>query len=81
MLIYFMTCVSEERLLTFLVDVVGAFLGCSLEGNVVATRAAANASFYGDSTLTAIDILMGQVAPPRAAAPLYSALSHLFAYR
>lgn len=61
--------------------VAGAFVGCSLEGNVVATRPSANTRFYGDPTLTPIDILMGDVAPPRAAAPLYNALSHLFAYR
>jgi len=58
---------------------VGAFVGCSLEGNVVATRSSTNGRFYGNSSITAIDILMGEVPPPRAATPLYNALGQLFA--
>ncbi|KAL3677641.1 hypothetical protein R1sor_027589 [Riccia sorocarpa] len=56
----------------------GAFIGCSIEGNVVATRSPTNTRFYGDSGLTAIDILLGGVPRPRAAAPLYTALDELF---
>jgi lipid-binding SYLF domain-containing protein len=50
-----------------------------LEGNVVATRSSTNGRFYGNSSITAIDILMGEVPPPRAATPLYNALGQLFA--
>ncbi|BBN05224.1 SH3 domain-containing YSC84-like protein 1 [Marchantia polymorpha subsp. ruderalis] len=56
----------------------GAFVGCSIEGNVVATRSSANMRFYGESGVTAVDILLGDVPRPRAAAPLYSALDELF---
>jgi lipid-binding SYLF domain-containing protein len=56
----------------------GAFVGVSLEYNVVATRTATNLNFYGDAYLTATDILLGPVPQPRAAAPLYAALQSLF---
>ncbi|OAY76415.1 SH3 domain-containing protein [Ananas comosus] len=56
----------------------GAFVGVSLEGNVVATRTETNLSFYGDPYLTTHDILFGQVERPRAAAPLYTALHELY---
>uniref|UniRef100_A0A1D1ZL61 SH3 domain-containing protein PJ696.02 n=1 Tax=Anthurium amnicola TaxID=1678845 RepID=A0A1D1ZL61_9ARAE len=59
----------------------GAFLGVSLEGNIVATRTDANAQFYGDAYLTAYEILLGAVERPRAAAPLYSALDDLKSLR
>lgn len=57
----------------------GAFIGVSLEGNVVATRMDANLRFYGDPYLTTADILLGTVDRPRAAEPLYSALKDLYA--
>ncbi|CAM6090571.1 unnamed protein product [Calypogeia fissa] len=56
----------------------GAFIGCSLEGNVVATRSSINSRFYGDPCITSLNILLGTVPRPRAAAPLYCALSELF---
>ncbi|CAM6025770.1 unnamed protein product [Sphagnum balticum] len=56
----------------------GAFVGVSLEYNVVATRTDTNLNFYGDAYLTATDILLGPVPQPRAAAPLYAALQSLF---
>ncbi|XP_071733534.1 uncharacterized protein [Rutidosis leptorrhynchoides] len=52
----------------------GAFIGVSLEGNVVATRTDANLHFYGDPYLTTADILLGTVDRPKAAQPLYAAL-------
>lgn len=57
----------------------GAFVGVSLEGNVVASRVEANARFYGDMYLTPEYILFGSVPTPKAAAPLYHALRDLFA--
>ncbi|XP_074584969.1 uncharacterized protein LOC141840800 [Curcuma longa] len=56
----------------------GAFLGVSLEGNVVVTRLDANTRFYGDPYLATTDILLGTVDPPKAALPLYAALDDLF---
>ncbi|KAG8079726.1 hypothetical protein GUJ93_ZPchr0007g4758 [Zizania palustris] len=56
----------------------GAFVGVSLEGNVVTTRSDANLRFYGDAYLTTADILFGKTEKPRAAQPLYSALDDLF---
>ncbi|EPS57837.1 hypothetical protein M569_16979, partial [Genlisea aurea] len=56
----------------------GAFIGVSLEGNVVATRMDANLRFYGDPYLTAEDILLGSVQSPRAAEPLYAAIREVF---
>ncbi|XP_002976353.2 uncharacterized protein LOC9648677 isoform X1 [Selaginella moellendorffii] len=55
----------------------GVFLGCSLEGNVVATRKAMNSAFYGDNCVTAKDILFGSVPQPNAASPLYDTLEEL----
>ncbi|KAK1326314.1 hypothetical protein QJS10_CPA01g00772 [Acorus calamus] len=54
-----------------------AFVGVSLEGNIVATRMDTNLRFYGDPYLTTTDILLGAVERPRAAEPLYSALDDL----
>lgn len=77
-------CLSDHSnpqffLLMFFSDfTAGAFVGCSLEGNVVATRSSVNTRFYGDPCLTSLDILLGAVPRPRAAAPLYCALSELF---
>ncbi|KAH9605409.1 hypothetical protein KSS87_012313 [Heliosperma pusillum] len=56
----------------------GAFVGVSLEGNVVTTRIDTNLRFYGDPYLTAADILLGSVDRPRAAEPLYGALQDLY---
>ncbi|XP_010932348.1 uncharacterized protein [Elaeis guineensis] len=56
----------------------GAFIGVSLEGNLVVTRMDANLRFYGDPYLTTTDILLGTVERPKAAAPLYSALNDLY---
>ncbi|XP_038990274.1 uncharacterized protein LOC120113290 [Phoenix dactylifera] len=56
----------------------GAFVGVSLEGNVVATRMDTNLRFYGDPYLTTTDILLGTVERPKAAGPLYSALDDLY---
>ncbi|KAJ6818151.1 uncharacterized protein M6B38_407410 [Iris pallida] len=57
----------------------GAFVGASLEGNVVVTRMDTNLRFYGDPYLTTSDILLGMVEKPKAAEPLYSALDDLYA--
>ncbi|KAK3007043.1 hypothetical protein RJ639_017062 [Escallonia herrerae] len=56
----------------------GAFVGVSLEGNVVATRMDTNLHFYGDPYLTTADILLGTVDRPTAAEPLYAALDGLY---
>ncbi|KAF7837594.1 SH3 domain-containing protein [Senna tora] len=56
----------------------GAFVGVSLEGNIVATRMDANLRFYGDPYLTTSDILLGMVARPKAAEPLYTSLQDLY---
>ncbi|KAJ0241635.1 RING/FYVE/PHD-type zinc finger family protein [Hirschfeldia incana] len=57
----------------------GAFVGVSLEGNVVTTRRDVNVKFYGDPYLSTSDILLGMVDQPKAAQPLYSALRDLYA--
>lgn len=56
----------------------GAFIGLSLEGNIVSSRPDTNLRFYADPNLKPIDILLGSVESPRAAAPLYTALDDLF---
>ncbi|KAK7388313.1 hypothetical protein VNO78_23127 [Psophocarpus tetragonolobus] len=56
----------------------GAFVGVSLEGNIVATRMDANLRFYGDPYLTTSDILLGMVDRPKAAQPLYASLQELY---
>ncbi|KAJ4953168.1 hypothetical protein NE237_030000 [Protea cynaroides] len=56
----------------------GAFVGVSLEGNVVTTRMDTNLRFYGDPYLTTADILLGTVDRPKAAEPLYAALRNLY---
>ena len=56
----------------------GAFVGCSLQGNMVTTRVAENCRFYGSSSIKASDILLGSLPKPPAAAILYQALSDLF---
>ncbi|KAK0599444.1 hypothetical protein LWI29_005352 [Acer saccharum] len=56
----------------------GAFVGCSFEGSIVATRAQENSRFYGNPSISAADILLGSLPRPPAAAILYNALSNLF---
>ncbi|KAJ0102888.1 hypothetical protein Patl1_04918 [Pistacia atlantica] len=56
----------------------GAFVGCSLEGSIVATRAQENSRFYGQPSISAADILLGSMPRPPAAGILYAALSDLF---
>lgn len=56
----------------------GAFVGVSLEGNIVATRMDTNLKFYGDPYLSTTNILLGNVERPKAAAPLYASLDDLF---
>ncbi|KAL8171226.1 hypothetical protein V2J09_023030 [Rumex salicifolius] len=56
----------------------GAFVGVSLEGNIVTTRMDANLRFYGDPYLTTSDILLGMVERPKAAEPFYAALEDLY---
>ncbi|KAK1274744.1 hypothetical protein QJS04_geneDACA000834 [Acorus gramineus] len=56
----------------------GAFVGCSLEGSMVSTRASENSRFYGSPSIKAVDILLGSMAKPPAAAVLYRSLSELF---
>ncbi|CAI9785002.1 unnamed protein product [Fraxinus pennsylvanica] len=59
-------------------DALIAFVGVSLEGNIVATRMDTNLQFYGDPYLTTADILLGTVDRPKAAEPLYAALRDLY---
>lgn len=56
----------------------GAFVGVSLEGNIVSTRTDTNLRFYGDPYLTSADLLLGTVDRPKAAEPLYVALEDLY---
>lgn len=56
----------------------GAFVGVSLEGNVVTTRMDTNLRFYGDPYLTTTDILLGTVDRPKAGEPFYAALDDLY---
>lgn len=56
----------------------GAFVGVSLEGNIVATRMDTNLHFYGDPYLTTADLLLGTVDRPKAAEPLYASLEDLY---
>ncbi|KAM7266521.1 hypothetical protein ACFE04_004418 [Oxalis oulophora] len=49
----------------------GAFVGCSLEGSLVTTRTQENSRFYGISSISASEILLGSFPQPRAAAKLY----------
>lgn len=56
----------------------GAFVGVSLEGNIVTTRMNTNLKFYGDPYLMTADILLGTVERPKAAEPLYMALRDLY---
>ncbi|KAK7245569.1 hypothetical protein RIF29_40416 [Crotalaria pallida] len=56
----------------------GAFVGCSLEGSVVTTRRQENSRFYGSQSISALDILLGSLPRPPAAAILYRALADLY---
>ncbi|KAL8510038.1 hypothetical protein ACS0TY_017024 [Phlomoides rotata] len=56
----------------------GAFVGCSLEGNIVKTRTLENSRFYGIPSISATDILLGSSPQPPAASALYQALAQLF---
>ncbi|PON46948.1 Zinc finger, FYVE-type, endofin [Parasponia andersonii] len=56
----------------------GAFVGCSLEGSIVTTRAQVNSKFYGSQSITASDVLLGSLPRPPAAAVLYRALGDLY---
>lgn len=58
-------------------SILGAFLGCAFNGSIVSTRDTENARFYG-GPVKASDILLGSMARPPAASPLYKALSELF---
>ncbi|KAL7143465.1 hypothetical protein ABFS83_08G192700 [Erythranthe nasuta] len=56
----------------------GAFVGCSLEGNIVKTRKQENSRFYGNQSISAADILLGSMPRPPAASALYKTLSELY---
>ncbi|KAF5193198.1 Sh3 domain-containing ysc84-like protein [Thalictrum thalictroides] len=56
----------------------GAFVGCSLEGSIVTTRTMENSRFYGSSSISSSDILLGSLPKPPAAAILYNALADLY---
>jgi lipid-binding SYLF domain-containing protein len=61
-----------------MINFIGAFIGCSLEGSVVTTRSKENSRFYGNPSISAEDILLGSLPTPPAAGILYHALSNLF---
>ncbi|PIN21448.1 hypothetical protein CDL12_05872 [Handroanthus impetiginosus] len=56
----------------------GAFIGCSLEGSMVTTRARENSRFYGSQSINASEILLGSFPRPPAASTLYRALGDLY---
>ncbi|XP_047964614.1 uncharacterized protein LOC125209065 [Salvia hispanica] len=56
----------------------GAYVGCSLGGNVVRTRNQENCKFYGNPSISASEILCGLMPRPPAASTLYQALSELY---
>ncbi|KAF3944729.1 hypothetical protein CMV_028824 [Castanea mollissima] len=56
----------------------GAFVGCSFEGSLVTTRTKENSRFYGSQSLNALDILLGSLPRPPAAAILYNALADIY---
>lgn len=63
---------------SLLVCAIGAFVGCSLEGSIVTTRAQENSRFYGSQSMTSSNILLGSLPRPPAAAALYKALGDLY---
>lgn len=56
----------------------GAFVGCSFEGSLVTTRTKENSRFYGSQSLNSLDILLGSLPRPPAAAILYNALADIY---
>ncbi|KZV51073.1 hypothetical protein F511_01865 [Dorcoceras hygrometricum] len=56
----------------------GAFIGFSLEGSVVTTRARENSRFYGSQFINATQILCGSLPRPPAAAVLYRELDEMY---
>jgi SH3 domain-containing YSC84-like protein 1 len=50
---------------------------CAFNGSIVSTRDNENAQFYG-GPVKGSDILLGSMARPLAASPLYKALSELY---
>ncbi|XP_075666737.1 uncharacterized protein LOC142636406 [Castanea sativa] len=56
----------------------GAFVGCSFEGSLVTTRTKENSRFYGSQSLNALDILLGSLPRPPAAAILHNALADIY---
>ncbi|KAH6835510.1 RING/FYVE/PHD-type zinc finger family protein [Perilla frutescens var. hirtella] len=56
----------------------GAYVGCSLGGNIVTTRKRENSRFYGNPSISASQILLGSMPQPPAASALYQALSELY---
>ncbi|XP_039154723.1 uncharacterized protein LOC104414823 isoform X2 [Eucalyptus grandis] len=56
----------------------GAFVGCSLQGSVMTTRTRENCRFYGSQSINALDILLGSLPRPPAAAILYNALADMY---
>ena len=53
----------------------GLYAGMGLEGSVIVSRPGVNFNFYGQQ-IEPRSILAGEVAPPRAAQPLYDTLFH-----
>ncbi|KAF3451331.1 hypothetical protein FNV43_RR07426 [Rhamnella rubrinervis] len=56
----------------------GAFVGCSVEGSIVTARTKVNSQFYGSQSITPLDVLLGSLPRPPAAATLYRALGDLY---
>ncbi|KAK3436645.1 hypothetical protein EUGRSUZ_L00277 [Eucalyptus grandis] len=59
----------------------GAFVGCSLQGSVVTTRTRENCRFYDSQSINTLDILLGSLPRPPAAAILYNALADIPLYQ
>ena len=51
----------------------GLYAGASMEGSIIVSRSDVNHKFYG-RLVTPLELLRGEVPPPRAARPLYDAL-------
>ncbi|KAM7273505.1 hypothetical protein ACFE04_028169 [Oxalis oulophora] len=58
-----------------------AFVGCSLEGSLVTTRTQENSRFYGISSISASEILLGSFPQPPAAAKLYDTVNLQVSFR
>lgn len=54
----------------------GLYAGASLDGAFIFSRSTVNHQFYGRE-VTPTEVLSGEIAPPRAASPLYSALTDM----